>query len=213
VKAHWIYCSDCHRYFKGRECHDLHKKNTQKGKSTFSSYYKCILFDQTINVGMHKHSHACGEVYCKTCKDYYDKDHQCYMTPVEVDEKCAKYDNTVADEDMDDEDDTDEDVYIFFYFECTQDALIECVDVTTVENQYVGHLSTNQTCALFIKYARTVCTATSVQKAYVTIVEITNWNSVELTLQLPSVSGYSPEKTMVPLSCATISKDTTHTQS
>jgi hypothetical protein len=121
VEKDWIYCGDCHRYFRGPECHNLHKKTTPKGKSTCNSYYKCKDCEQTINVKMHKKNHVCGEVYCTTCKDYFDKDHKCYMKPVDVEEKC-----TTAVDDMDDEGDEDGQVYIFFYFECTQDALIEC---------------------------------------------------------------------------------------
>ncbi|KAL5016058.1 hypothetical protein ScPMuIL_005647, partial [Solemya velum] len=29
-----------------------------------------------------KRKHTCGEIYCKTCKDYFEPTHQCYMLPV-----------------------------------------------------------------------------------------------------------------------------------
>jgi hypothetical protein len=64
---------------------------------------------------MHKKNHVCGEVYCTTCKDYFDKDHQCYMKPVDVVEKWTHDDNT-ADDNMDDDDDddgTDKSTYVF----------------------------------------------------------------------------------------------------
>ena len=31
---------------------------------------------------MHKKGHKSGEAYCKTCKDYFDPDHICYMLPI-----------------------------------------------------------------------------------------------------------------------------------
>ena len=68
---------------------------------------------------MHKKEHKCGEVYCKTCKDYFDPDHLCYMLPVcdEADRKTDPGKKVKNDERQ---------VYIFFDFECTQDDLIQC---------------------------------------------------------------------------------------
>jgi hypothetical protein len=77
----WIYCLECNRYFKGTDCYELHRIITNKGISTCNSYYRCKACNQTINKKMHKKKHKCGEVYCKTCKDYFDPDHLCYMLP------------------------------------------------------------------------------------------------------------------------------------
>jgi hypothetical protein len=52
--------------------------------------------------------HTCGNVYCKTCKDYYSSEHQCYMLPVDYNDRQKKH------------------TYIFFEFECTQDDRIQC---------------------------------------------------------------------------------------
>ena len=41
----------------------------------FDTYYKCKIYSQTDN--------QCREKYCKTCKDYVDDGHQCYMIPVD----------------------------------------------------------------------------------------------------------------------------------
>ena len=30
----------------------------------------------------HKKDHVCHKIYCKTCKEFYAEDHQCYMQPV-----------------------------------------------------------------------------------------------------------------------------------
>ena len=52
--------------------------------------------------------HTRGNVYCKTCKDYYPSGHQCYMLPVDYNDRQKKQ------------------TYIFFDFECTQDDRIQC---------------------------------------------------------------------------------------
>ncbi|XP_052778720.1 uncharacterized protein LOC128216186 [Mya arenaria] len=62
----------------------------------------------------HKKPHVCNETYCKTCKDFVEEDHQCFMQPVEEDEPTTATDNT-------------KDIkYIFFDFECTQDQQLQC---------------------------------------------------------------------------------------
>jgi hypothetical protein len=45
------------------------RKKTPSGNSACTSYYKCKNCGQTVNkrVG----DYTCGNVYCKTCKDYY----------------------------------------------------------------------------------------------------------------------------------------------
>ena len=102
----WINCQDCGRYFKGPTCFDLHNKTTPLGNSTCTSYYKCKNCGQTVNKRMG--DHTCGNVYCKTCKDYYSSGHQCYMLPVDYNDRQKKQ------------------TYIFFDFEWTQDDRIQC---------------------------------------------------------------------------------------
>jgi hypothetical protein len=36
---------------------------------------------------MHKKNHVCGELYCRTCQDFFPEGHQCYMVPEEHDEQ------------------------------------------------------------------------------------------------------------------------------
>ena len=102
----WINCQDCGRYFKGPTCFNLHNKTTPLGNSTCTSYYKCKNCGQTVN--KRAGDHTCGNVYCKTCKDYYSSGHQCYMLPVDYNDRQKKQ------------------TYIFFDFECTQDDRIQC---------------------------------------------------------------------------------------
>jgi hypothetical protein len=46
------------------------------GNSTCTSYYKCKNCGQTVNKRIE--DHTCGNVYCKTCKDYYPSA-TCYL--------------------------------------------------------------------------------------------------------------------------------------
>ena len=69
---------------------------------------------------MHKKDHKCGEVYCKTCKDYFDDEHLCYMLPVVDEVKQSKSDS------KENKNDNEIPAYIFFDFECTLDDLIQC---------------------------------------------------------------------------------------
>ena len=112
----WIYCNDCNRYFKNETCVFMHRRNFSSGRSTCQMYYKCKDCGQTVNMGRHKKPHTCNEAYCKTCKDFFNEDHQCYMQPV-----CE--DGT---EITDNKKKPKETKYIFFDFECTQDSLLEC---------------------------------------------------------------------------------------
>ena len=57
------------------------RKQTAGGYSTCNTYYTCKTCSQTINTLLHKHDHQCGEKYCKTCKNYVEVGHQCYMVP------------------------------------------------------------------------------------------------------------------------------------
>lgn len=116
----WIYCADCNRYFKGTNCYELHKKSTKNGASTCKSYYRCKQCNQTVNKKMHKKDHKCGKVYCKTCKDYFDDEHLCYMLPVVDEVKQSKSDS------KENKNNNEIPAYIFFDFECTQDDLIQC---------------------------------------------------------------------------------------
>ncbi|CAC5417764.1 unnamed protein product [Mytilus coruscus] len=75
---------------------------------------------------MHKKEHQCGEVNCKTCKDYYEPGHLCFMMPIQDEKKLS----SVADDDTklkrNTQDEHPNQVYIFFDFECTQDDLVQC---------------------------------------------------------------------------------------
>ncbi|XP_052779212.1 uncharacterized protein LOC128216636 [Mya arenaria] len=64
----------------------------------------------------HKNPHVCNETYCKTCKDFVEEDHQCFMQPVEEDEHKTATDRTK----------TKDTKYIYFDFECTQDQQLQC---------------------------------------------------------------------------------------
>ncbi|WAR15443.1 ZN641-like protein, partial [Mya arenaria] len=112
--VNWEYCGDCNRYFVNTACFAMHKQNHDTGTSTCCLYYKCRDCGQAINMRKHKKPHVCNETYCKTCKDFVEEDHQCFMQPVEEDEPTTATDKT-------------KDIkYIFFYFECTQNQQLQC---------------------------------------------------------------------------------------
>jgi hypothetical protein len=78
--------------------------------STILTMYP-IIFSLIVNLSTimaYVVASACGNVYCKTCKDYYSSGHQCYMLPVDYNDRQKKQ------------------TYIFFDFECTQDDRIQC---------------------------------------------------------------------------------------
>lgn len=77
-----IHCEDCNRYFRNNHCFDRHKMTTQSGKSTCKTHYKCKICSQLINTNMHNKPHKFRESYCRTCRDFFDENHKCYMIPV-----------------------------------------------------------------------------------------------------------------------------------
>ncbi|VDI57671.1 Hypothetical predicted protein [Mytilus galloprovincialis] len=84
---------------------------------------------RTINKqkNAHKKEQKCGEVYCKTCKDYIEPEHLCFMMPLQDDKKISPIavDDTKWKRNTQDADPNPK-VYIFFDFECTQDDLVQC---------------------------------------------------------------------------------------
>ncbi|CAC5385561.1 unnamed protein product [Mytilus coruscus] len=151
----WIYCND--RHFNGEHCYNLHTQATRKGHSTCNSYYRCKVCSQSINNKMHNKEHKCDEIYCKTCKDFFEVGHFCFMLPVVGDrqQKLKGTENTNPDYENTsvavEESHTKHQNYILFDFECTQDDLVECTDgyqpgdsdVRTVEKLNSDLMSTN----------------------------------------------------------------------
>ncbi|KAL5010933.1 hypothetical protein ScPMuIL_013238 [Solemya velum] len=95
----------------------MHKEKRNCAKSTCELYYKCKDCCQTVNMNKHKKAHKCNEQYCKTCKDFFEDDHQCYMQPEE---------NEADDNSKQNKSDEKSVKYIFFDFESTQDDRLEC---------------------------------------------------------------------------------------
>ena len=107
----------CHRYFRGQECFDLHKKRTIKGNSTCLALYRCTQCGKTVNRKMDK-KHLCGQSYCNVCKGFFPETHKCYMMPETTD---FKEERVSTEEEFE-----NAKTFIFFDFECTQDDFIEC---------------------------------------------------------------------------------------
>ena len=112
----WMHCKQCNCKFVNRTCYDLHLKQSESGKSTCKTYYRCTQCNQLINKTKQKSDHICGERYCKSCKGYFAEDHLCYMTTVDEDD-CHLGSNSKRMNSL---------KYIFFDFECRQDDQIHC---------------------------------------------------------------------------------------
>ncbi|CAG2190801.1 unnamed protein product [Mytilus edulis] len=74
---------------------------------------------------MHKKEHKCGEIDCKTCKDYFESGHLCFMMPIQ-DEKLSSIADVDTSLKRNTQDEHSNQVYIFFDIECTQDDLFQC---------------------------------------------------------------------------------------
>ncbi|CAG2235463.1 unnamed protein product [Mytilus edulis] len=75
---------------------------------------------------MHKKEHKCGEIDCKTCKDYFESGHLCFMMPIQDDKKLSSIADVDTSLKRNTQDEHSNQVYIFFDFECTQDDLFQC---------------------------------------------------------------------------------------
>ena len=118
----WLYCSICNRYFKGERCFQLHQSQTTKGNSTCKTMYRCKVCDSTVNKKKRKKAHVCGEIFCDVCRDYFPREHQCYMLPESgIDEEIPK---SVEEKFI--EEGENPQTFIFFDFECRQDDVVQC---------------------------------------------------------------------------------------
>ena len=68
-----IICKDCNLTFKGQECMEQHILNKKCGNSWKCD--KCLIVVKNRS----KDQHRCYEIHCKGCKDYFPKDHKCYL--------------------------------------------------------------------------------------------------------------------------------------
>ena len=118
----WVYCPTCNRYFKGQKCFNLHQQQTAKENSTCKTLIRCGECGSTINTKKHKRKHVCGESFCNVCKDFYPKDHQCYMLP----ERAIDTQTPISVEEELIQEQENPQTFIFFDFECTQDDIVQC---------------------------------------------------------------------------------------
>lgn len=79
---------------------------------------------------MHKKPHTCGESYFKRCRDFYEPGHTCYMIPARSPEPVSLANKaSISEVDVDTDDkERKNPLYIFFYFECTQENIYQCED-------------------------------------------------------------------------------------
>lgn len=115
------YCTDCHHYFKSKECFDNHRRRNQNNQvgnkkqriesicDRFKRCEMCYIFVDTHR----KPAHKCSHFQCPTCKEQVVRNgHQCYIAPLKEIKK-KKNDNQITIR------------YVFFDTESSQDTLIE----------------------------------------------------------------------------------------
>lgn len=68
-----IVCPDCNRHFKNQLCFIAHQGGVCR------TVKKCLECQKNVFVKKRKSKHVCGEVYCKTCRDFKEQNHKCYM--------------------------------------------------------------------------------------------------------------------------------------
>ncbi|XP_045168552.2 uncharacterized protein LOC123531553 [Mercenaria mercenaria] len=117
-----ILCNNCNRYFYVAECFDLHRRVTTKGNSTCKIIYRCKDCSRTVNTKLSKRQHICGNSYCDICKNFFEEGHLCYMMPEEL--KTVACPSSVEEEIIDQIENAKS--FIFFYFECTQEDIVQC---------------------------------------------------------------------------------------
>src|SRR5271170_7216804 len=127
-----ITCSDCNRFIFSNVCFKNHK-----ARGVCKRLFRCeqcnVLVD-TMKRCKGEYgfkTHRCGEIYCKRCKAHFPKNHLCYMSvPSEAGSNKRKI-NTTEDEETDSENANKNQckdkkiMYIFYYFEATQESLTE----------------------------------------------------------------------------------------
>ena len=129
----WVFCRKCSRSFFGNECYrnhlkkDFNRMRKKKGKSVCNMLKKCSECKKNIPYNRRK-AHECGEFYCSTCRDYFQKAmHKCYMLPVKQSEEKeidVNSDTQLKHPSSHNKVDKTDQIYklIFFDFECTQES-------------------------------------------------------------------------------------------
>ncbi|XP_031338143.1 uncharacterized protein LOC116167047 [Photinus pyralis] len=95
-----INCKECKRAFRGQRCFDNHKIH-----NICTQISRC---ENCFAIYRNARKHTCEEVFCKTCNNYVERDHLCYMptdkgTPKMVDTVFVFYDlETMQEEKLED---------------------------------------------------------------------------------------------------------------
>jgi hypothetical protein len=73
----FIECDQCNRIFGGNLCYMQHKKTFKHDKSVCQLLRYCRNCKSTINTYRLPMLHKSLQVYCKNCRRYLDRNHQC----------------------------------------------------------------------------------------------------------------------------------------
>lgn len=71
-----ISCQDCNRQFLSRSCLQRHKNHRYENSKTICDlYFVCTDCGQSVDYRARTKRHACGEFFCKVCKQVVSKNH------------------------------------------------------------------------------------------------------------------------------------------
>lgn len=104
-----IKCRDCNFKCKSQACYDTHKEpgTTAEGTSYCQEKTKCLNCGKTVFLKVQSFAdHVCGQYQCKTCKDFVDMNHLCFLRRRSPKETSGKF--------------------LFFDFETMQDNIYQC---------------------------------------------------------------------------------------
>ena len=132
----WVFCTDCNRMFKSRECFDRHKQNIGHEGSVCASLVKCSHCNSVVKrCQLRADLHHCGQSKCRVCKEYIDPgDHQCYMRTV-ARESVPESDELLEDDVHNETPESGYNELLFFDFECQQESGTHKPNLCVVQNE------------------------------------------------------------------------------
>lgn len=123
-----VFCKDCNRYCRSVKCYAAHKKKRRNYPSLCSSLKICLKCKTPYKTSS-KRPHVCGEWLCRSCLQYVNGHHKCYVRGNKPNKICCKY------IDFDFETDQSSGVhvpnFVVAYKSCPT-----CIDIPTSEQQF-----------------------------------------------------------------------------
>lgn len=120
----WVNCKTCNRVFKSENCFQNHLEKNAAGNSVCNIFKKCV---KCFEVFDSRNKHYCDKNYCKTCGDYRNFPHDCFIPkPKSKNKKKSDIIN-----------------FLYYDFESTQEKDLENGNKEHVPNLCVAHRCCN----------------------------------------------------------------------